>query len=202
MHSSRSLLILLIFPLSAFAQSKVGGEPDIAGLWTGTLYNDSTHQYHKYEIGISKEKGKFIGFSHTCFTIEGKEYFGIKKLTIKKVADGKIIIMDDELVVNNYPELPAKYVRQLNILTLNTKDSVVFLNGTFVTKRTKEQQALTGTVTLQRKNEFWQAALWPHLLELDKDRNFAFIKNYSPPVFLSDPVKVMAQFSREQVPKD
>lgn len=193
MRSSKFLLIGIIFPLSLLAQSQVSSQPDVTGLWTGTLYNDSTQQYHKYEIGISMEKGKFIGFSHTCFNIEGKEYFGVKKLNVKKAADGKIIIVDDELVANNYPVLPVKYSRQLNILTFNTKDSVLFLSGPFATKRTREQQALTGTVTLKRKNEFWHSALWPYLLELDKDKNFAFIKEYTPPVILPEPVRAMAQ---------
>ena len=201
MRSFKSLLILIIFPLSLFAQSTVSSQPEITGLWTGTLYNDSTHQYHKYEIGISKEKGKFIGFSHTCFVIGGKEYFGVKKLNIKKAADGKIIIVDDELVMNNYPELPAKYVKQLNVLALSTKDSVLSLSGPFATKRTKGQQTLTGTVKLQRKYEFWSSALWPHLLELDKEKNFAFIKDYTPPTFLSQRGRAMAQLDQEQAPK-
>ena len=39
---------------------------------------------------------------------------------------------------NNYPESPAKGVRQLNILTLEIKDSMMILNGPFTTNRTKK----------------------------------------------------------------
>jgi hypothetical protein len=201
MRLFKSLLTLLIFPLSLLAQSKVTNDAGITGLWTGTLYNDSTHQYLKYEIGISTEKGKFLGFSHTCFNIEGKAYFGIKKLNIKKAADGKIIIVDEELVLNNYPGLPAKNVKQLNVLTLNTSDSIAVLSGPFVTNRTKDQRALTGSVSLRRKNEFWLSAIWPYLLELDKEKNFAFIKEYTPPVVLSEPTMSVARLNETKSPK-
>lgn len=191
-----SFLIVSLLPLSLLAQREVD-QPDIAGLWTGTLYNDSTHQFHKYEIGITSEKGKFIGFSHTTFVIGDKEYFGLKKLKIRKTADDKIIITDETLVAGNYPELPAKYMRQLNVLTLNTQDPMPSLNGLFATQRTKQHRALTGTVRLQRKNEFWLAAIWPHLLSLDKDKNFAFIKEYSPPRVSSERGKGVAQLDKE-----
>lgn len=197
MRTSKILLLLFLFPLFMFAQ-KGGGQPDISGLWTGTLYNDSTHQYHKYEVGISREKGKFIGFSHTCFVIQGKEYFGVKKLNINRAADGKIIIKDVDLVADNYPGLPAKYMQQLNVLTFNEKDSIPSLAGVFATRRTKEYRAVTGSVALRRKNEFWQAAIWPHLLHLDKEKNFAFIKDYTPPTFSSVPGRGFAQLEKEE----
>jgi hypothetical protein len=88
--------------------------------------------------------------------------------------------------------LPAKKIKQLNVLTLNTTDSIAVLSGPFVTKRTKNQQALTGSVSLQRKNEFWLTAIWPYLLELDKEKNFAFIKEYTPPIVLSETTRSMA----------
>jgi hypothetical protein len=201
MRLSKSLLILLLFPFSLLAQSQSSNQPDITGLWSGTLYNDSTHQYHTYEIGIRKEKGKYTGFSYTGFSIGGNEFFGMKRLKIKNAKDGKIIIADDELVMNNCPELPARNLKQLNVLTLNSKDSVLQMSGPFVTNRTKEYQPVTGSVMLQRKNEFWQAAIWPHLLELDKGKNFSFIKEYTPPAFVSEPVKGMAQLDREQATK-
>ena len=201
MRFPQFLLILVLFPASLLAQSQAGNQPDITGLWTGTLHSDSTHQFYKYEIGISKEKGKLIGFSHTCFTVGDREYFAVKRINIKKAADGKIIIADDQLVLDNYADLPAKYMRQLNVLTLNTADSIMQLSGPFVTKRTKEYQSITGSVMLRRKNEFWQSAIWPYLLELDKEKNFAFLKEYTPPVILPEPVRTMAQLNREQAPK-
>jgi hypothetical protein len=163
------ITLLFLFPSMVFAQ-------DITGLWKGTLYNDTTKQFYSYEIGISQEKGKLSGFSHTWFIFEDKQYFGVKKVTVKKAADGKIIIEDDGLISNNYPVPPSKNVRQLNVLTLNAKDSVMTLEGPFTTNRTKEYHSLTGSIKLQRKNDFWQSALVPHLQELGQENKLSFVK--------------------------
>jgi len=163
------ITLLFVFPLTVFAQ-------DITGLWKGTLYNDTTRQFHKYEIGISKEKDKFTGFSHTWFILDDKQYFGVKKIKIKIADDGKIIVEDDGLISNNYPVAPNKNVRQLNVLTLDAGGEVMTLTGPFSTNRTKEYHSLTGSVSLQRKNDFWQSALVPHLQELGKEQELSFVK--------------------------
>ena len=162
-------------PVKLFAQRSNQSDVDITGLWKGTLYNDTTKKYYRYEIGISEEKGKLSGFSHTFFLADDKEYFGVKKVKIKR-ADGKIIIEDAGLIADNYPVDPAKGVRQLNILTLEIKDSVMTLSGPFSTNRTREYSSLTGTISLQRKNDFWQSALVPHLQELGLSNNLSFVK--------------------------
>ena len=162
------ITLLFVLPLSLFAQ-------DITGLWKGTLYNDTTQQFYKYEIGISKEKGKYTGFSHTWFLLEDKQYYGVKKVKIKIADDGKIIVEDDGLISNNYPVAPSKNVKQLNVLTLEASDSIMKLTGPFTTNRTKEYRPLTGTINLQRKNDFWQSALVPHLQELGKEKELSFV---------------------------
>lgn len=174
MYRCKYLIITLffLFPAVTSAQSS---EPDITGLWKGTLYNDSTQRYYRYEIGIGEEKGKLSGFSHTFFLKDDKEFYGVKKVKIKRV-DGKVIIEDDGLLANNYPESPAKGVRQLNILTLEIKDSIMILSGPFTTNRTKKYAPLTGTINLQRKNDFWQSALVPHLQELGLSNDLSFVK--------------------------
>lgn len=159
----------ILLPFAAFCQ-------DITGLWKGTLYNDTTQQFYSYEIGISQEKGKLSGFSHTWFVLGDKQFFGVKKVAIKKAPDGKIIIEDDGLISNNYPVSPNKNVRQLNVLTLNASDSIMTLEGPYSTNRTKEYHSLTGHVKLQRKNDFWQSALVPHLQELGIENKLSFVK--------------------------
>ncbi len=177
MRYSKYLIILFIalIPAKLFAQSSSKTDTDITGLWKGTLYNDTTKKYYRYEIGISEEKGRLSGFSHTFFLVDNKEYYGVKKIKIRK-QDGKIIIEDAGLIANNYPESPAKGVRQLNILTLEIKDSVMILSGPFTTNRTKEYSSLTGKINLQRKNDFWQSALVPHLQELGLSEKLSFVK--------------------------
>ncbi|RYD77985.1 MAG: hypothetical protein EOP53_12025, partial [Sphingobacteriales bacterium] len=150
------MAVAICCPLMALCQ-------DITGLWSGTLYNDSTRQYHQYEIGISKENGKYSGFSHTWFTIEGKKYFGVKKLKVKIASDGKVIMEDGELMVNNYPVQPSKEVKQLNVLDIKSLENELLLDGEFITNRTKRFAALTGRINLKRKNSFVQSDLVPHL---------------------------------------
>ena len=50
------LFLIFLLPLKLFAQ-------DITGVWTGTLYNDTTKQYLKYELAISEYDGKLSGYS-------------------------------------------------------------------------------------------------------------------------------------------
>ena len=162
--------------LSLFSVAVNAQETDITGLWKGTLYNDTTQMNYQYEIGISKEKGKYVGFSHTWFILDDKQYYGVKKVSIRIANDGKIIVEDDGLISNNYPVPPNKNVRQLNVLTLDAASPIMTLTGPFSTNRTKEYHVLTGSVSLQRKNDFWQSALIPHLEELGKANDLSFVR--------------------------
>ncbi len=169
----RLFIMILIFvsPVYLFAQ-----QTDITGLWKGTIYNDTNQLTYQYEIGISKEKGKYSGFSHTWFTLGDSQYFGVKKVSVKIAQDGKIIVEDRELISNNYPIKPSKGVRQLNILSLDAKDSIMTLKGPFSTNKTKDYTSLTGFISLTRKNDFWHSSLVPHLEELQKADELSFVK--------------------------
>jgi hypothetical protein len=134
-------------PLALFSQ-------DITGLWSGTLYNDSTQQNYQYELGICKEKGKYIAYSHTWFVINGNKYYGLKKVKVRIAGDGKVVVQDDELLSNNYPVAPNKNVRQLNILSFQSSGETQVLEGPFVTSRTKDFNELTGHISLTRKGDF------------------------------------------------
>ncbi len=165
--------LLLLLPLITKAQ-------DITGLWKGTLYNDSTGKTLRYEIGISQEKGKLKGFSHTFFIIDDKQYFGLKRIKLKKKGN-TIIIEDDGLLTDNYPVRPPKGVHQLSVLELDMADSVMVLSGPFTTTRTREYHSLTGKVYLQRKNDFRQSALVPHLTELGLANEIDFAPTLTDP---------------------
>lgn len=171
MHRSKYLILFFLLTCLKLSAQK---ETDITGLWKGTLYNDSTRKTYKYEIGISEEKGKLSGFSHTWFILNDTQYFGVKYVKIKR-KDGKIIVEDDGLISHNYPVAPAKGIKQLNILTLEV-DSIMKLSGPFTTNRTKDWAPITGTIELQRKNDFWQSSLVPHLQELGLDEKLVFVK--------------------------
>ena len=173
MQPGKHLIFLLcvLFPCLVFAQE----ETDITGLWKGTQFNDSTQLYYRYEIGISREKKKYTGFSHTWFIINDTQYFALKKVKVRR-QDGKIIVEDDGIVAYNYPGRPPKGVRQLNVLELDVKDSIMKLSGPFTTNRTREYAPVTGSVYLERKNDFWQSSLVPHMQELGIENQLGFVE--------------------------
>jgi len=148
---------------------------DVTGLWRGFMYNDTTQQNYRYEIAISEEKGKLYGYSHTYFILDDKQYHGVKKLKVKR--DGnKIITEDDELIVHNYPVPPAKGVHQQNKLVLEIKDTVMILSGMYMTNRTRDFHPVTGYIHVERKKDYSQSALVPHLQELGLAKNLTFLK--------------------------
>ena len=175
------ILFIIFFPKQIFAQADKPGEIDITGLWKGTLYHDSTGQFYKYEIAISEEKGKLSGFSHTWYNDSDNHYFVVKKLKIKR-KDEKIIIEDVDIVAYNYPGPALKSVRRLHVLTLQVQDSILTLSGPFSTNRTKTYVPATGTVSLQRRNDYRkQSDLIPHLHELKLDNQLSFLAKESEP---------------------
>ena len=147
---------------------------DITGLWKGTLYNDSTQQFLRYEIAISEHKEKLSGYTHIFYIVDDKEYYGIKKVKVRRV-DDKIVLQTDELIANNFPATHEKGIRQVDVLTLEMQDSVMSLKGPFHTIRTKEYASLTGSISVQRKSDYRQSALVPHLEELGLAKNLSFI---------------------------
>lgn len=179
-HTGILIFLALLFPAILQAQEITTSNADITGLWKGTLYNDTTRSYYRYEIAISEEKkGKYTGYSHTWFLVDDQQYYGVKKIKIKRSGD-KIITEDATLIANNYPEAPAKGVRQLNVLTLAFIDSLMVLNGPFSTNQTKIYSPLTGTIKLERRNDYNQSSLVPHLQELGLEKNLSFVRPIEP----------------------
>lgn len=150
------LVIAIACPLLSKSQ-------DITGLWKGHITNDSTREELVYEVLISKEKGRYSGYSHTWFKIGGQQYYGIKRLKIHIAKDKKIIIQDWELLEHNYPIDPHKYVRQLNVLDLLATNENLALTGPFVTNQTKEYNSLTGQVTLKKSSDQSQGEVVKYL---------------------------------------
>jgi hypothetical protein len=148
-------LVALCLPVFALCQ-------DITGLWKGTMYNDSTKQSLPYEVLISKENGKYTGYSHSWFAINDKNYYGIKKVKVRVAKDGKIIIQDAELIDNNYPVRPDN-VSQLNVLDLAGNGNEATLGGPFVTNRTKTYTELTGQISVKKVSMLTESKLLTYL---------------------------------------
>ena len=172
MHSRQRIVFFL---MTLLINGRVSAQ-DITGLWRGTLYNDTTQLYLPYEIAISETgKGKLTGYSHTWFIVNDEKFYGVKKVRIRKVKDGKIIIEDEELIANNYPVEPPKGVHQISALTLDISGATMTLSGLFTTTRTREYHPLTGTVHVEHKNEYGQSAIIPHLQELGLGDQLTFL---------------------------
>lgn len=157
------LIVAICCPMMAFCQ-------DITGLWKGTMYNDSTKQSLEYEVVISKENGKLTGYSHTSYVIDGAKYYGVKKLNIRIAKDGKIVMQDAKWLENNYTGEQQKNVIQLNILDFASSGEQSFLDGPFVTNRTKGHNTLTGRLSLKKEDPLTaQSELKKYLQENDNN---------------------------------
>jgi len=166
---------LLISSFHLIAQKKKNLEDmDLTGLWKGFMFNDTTRLNYRYEIAISESKGKLYGFTHTYFILNDKEYHGVKRIKIKKDGD-ELVAEDVELIANNYPIKPPKGVHVRNTLVFELKDTVMMLSGHFSTNRTKEYAPATGFIHVERKNDYSQSALIPHLQELGLVKELTFL---------------------------
>jgi hypothetical protein len=164
------ILAVICCPVFAFCQ-------DITGLWKGTMYNDSTQQSLDYEIVITKEKGKLTGFSHTSYVVNDKKYYGIKKINVRVAKDGKIVFQDAKLLENNYANQQNKNVIQLNVLDFANSGSDSFMDGIFVTNRSKEYQAITGRMSIKKVNPMVvQSDLMKYLQKNADEDNMTVVK--------------------------
>lgn len=161
------LFVIFLFPLQLFAQ-------DITGVWVGTLYNDTTKQFIKYELAISEYNGKLSGYSHTIFVIDSVENIGVKSIKIKKSGE-EFLVEDDKLVYNNYTEPPAKGVKQYSELSLSQNDTALFLSGLWNTNRTKEYKRLTGNIFLQKKKKIKETLIIAKLENLGLAGSLSFM---------------------------
>jgi hypothetical protein len=162
-------LAVLCCPLIGFCQ-------DITGLWTGTMYNDSTKQSLPYEIFITKDNGKYTGFSQTWFVVNDKKCFGIKKIKVHVAKDGKVVMQDEALIEHTYPIAPDKNVNQLNVLDLVAIAGETTMDGPFATRRTKEFTSLTGRITIKKVTASNESSLMQYLQKSGIDNGIAAAK--------------------------
>ncbi|HWJ91337.1 MAG TPA: hypothetical protein VNR87_09515 [Flavisolibacter sp.] len=153
------LLFLVVSTLTAPAQK-------IGGFYSGTLFNDSTKMVQKYELAISEYRGKFSGYSYVTFIANDTFYYGIRKIRASVVGDS-LIVEDDKMIVNNFPEPPAKGVGRVITIPLKGQDSVVVLNGRWKTNQTKKYYSVPGAIDLNRSDDSTHSPLIAHLKELN-----------------------------------
>jgi hypothetical protein len=99
----------------------------------------------------------------------------VKKLKIK-IEGSNVIIEDNGTIAHNYPAPPPKGIKLLSILTLERTDSTINLRGECNTNATRKYAAIPGRIDVQRKYNFQQSSLMPHLQELGLDQSISFVK--------------------------
>ncbi len=152
------LLVLLMGSLHLSAQK-------IDGFYSGVLHNDSAKMIQQYELAIAMYKGKVSGYSYVTFVANDTFYYGIRKVKGQIIGDS-LVIEDDKFVANNFPESPAKKVKRTISMPLMGQDSVVSLNGTWKTNRTKIYYSVPGKIELAKSSDSLHSPLINHLKEL------------------------------------
>lgn len=142
----------------------------------GNLVNDSNGKEQKYELALSEYRGKVTGYSYTTFFENDHYYYSVKRIKAERENE-QWIIMDDKMVANNFPEKAAKGVKQTTIFTLNQKDSLWEMNGTWKTNQTKIYYSLTGQLHMAEEKDLSKSNLFPHLGDLELDETVDF---YTP----------------------
>ncbi|MDB5197191.1 MAG: hypothetical protein JWP88_1562 [Flaviaesturariibacter sp.] len=146
--------------------SSIINAQDVTGLYTGTLYNDTTRMHQSYEIALSEYKGKVTGYSYTTFVLNDQYYYLIRRVKAAK-RNGKLLIEDDKIIANNLSQPPDKGVKRLTVIPLEGIDSVTTLNGKWQTNRTRTFYSISGSMDLKRDNDSSHSALIAHLKELN-----------------------------------
>ncbi len=160
------LILVLILPCALDAQ-------ELTGFWTGTLINDSTKKEQHYELALSEYKGKVTGYSYTTFISNDTFYYSVKRMKATR-KDSIWIVEDDYIEVHNFPEKPAKGVRQINTFRLNKQDSSWSLDGKWETTQTKRYYSLSGSMAMSEEKDYTISHLLPHLEELGLAENVPF----------------------------
>lgn len=160
--------ILLFFPLFFFGQQ-------LSGLWIGNVSNDSNtvRKDESFEIALSEYKGKVYGYSRSTFMVNDTLYYIVKR--VKGVIDGDICeVTDDHVISHNFPGKPEKKVKVTSTFRRNEADSTWYLEGDWKTNKTKKYYAVSGKVDLKEEKDYSLSKLFPHLEELQLDKEMPF----------------------------
>jgi hypothetical protein len=158
----KNLFFSILFILCVFASKA----QVVSGLYSGTLYNDTTKMLQNYQLALSEYKGKITGYSYTTFVVNDTFYYGIRKIKAF-IKDDQLIVEDDKMLVNNFPESPSKGVKRISIFPISAQeDTLSSLSGKWQTNKTKQYYAVSGPLQLKRDNDSSQSALIGHLKEL------------------------------------
>lgn len=157
---------LSILALICMICTCVSAQKKVGGFYKGTLFNDSTKMVQQYELALAEYRGKIMGYSYVTFVANDTFYYGIRKIKAKIIGDS-LLVEDDKMIANNFPEAPAKHVHRSVTIPFNGQDSLVSINGRWKTNKTKVYYAVPGSVEASKSSDSSGSALFSHLKELN-----------------------------------
>lgn len=188
----KHLIVLLLLPLQMFCQ-------DITGLWKGFLYNDTTKEYLPYELAISNNKQKLIGYSHVTIVVDSFKNIALKTMKIRQEPD-HVFAEDQAIIYNNFSDPPPKGVKVSISMTYKETDTLKILSGVWGTNKTKDYQALTGTIHLTRQKYLDTSKVIAKVKELNLEKTLSFLPENQPEVAIAKPTKDLLKTSDPDMP--
>lgn len=168
--------ITLVFCCVALLSTgQPAGLQDITGIWKGDFYVDSTKMTYPFELSISEDNGKYLGYSRLSFEEKGIRHVVIRDHTV--VMEGNTFVIEDvkQLAKASTINQP-KDVRKRMVVTVSQSDSLLSMAGTWKTNRTRFYLAATGTVTLTKEKDFRNSELYKKLDSLSMASTFSYVR--------------------------
>lgn len=165
------LLLCLLSGVKLFAQQQ-----DLTGMWNGEilLTDSSGNLVHlPYEMAISEEKGKLLGYSRIVFHANGKDEAGIRDINIKWKGND-IIIEDEEFLEHQFSVRTPRRVKKTMIMQLTVTDKELIMEGSWSTNNVRGYTPAKGTSVLKRKNDFKKSELFKRLDTLNLSAKLSF----------------------------
>lgn len=166
--------LLLFFFFSA--TKLLAQQEDITGVWNGELQMIDTagEMVHlPYEIAVSEEKGKLVGYSRIVFNANGKEEAGIRDITLKwKGPD--LIIEDEDFLEHHFSIHTPKRVKKTMTMQLTVTDKEMILEGSWETNKVRYYVPAKGTAVLKRRKDFKKSELFKRLDTLNIAAKLSF----------------------------
>ncbi|MCO6496567.1 MAG: hypothetical protein J5I50_02780 [Chitinophagaceae bacterium] len=193
--SYKSIITLLLTFISFYGYAQQ--DWDITGVWTGTLYNDSTQKYIPFELAVTRHGGDLSGYTYTVFMIDSIPNIGVKEITVKEKNE-LYTVRDKKLIDNNYTEAPDKGVYTTLELSHSQNDTADVLSGRWYTNRTKYFYPVGGAAFLTKKLRVRETNIVPRLEKLGLAGRLSFLQsNRTGDIATVDKKKLKAKKSGE-----
>jgi len=161
--------------MALLSTGQPAGLQDITGIWKGDFYVDSTKKTYPFELSISEDNGKYIGYSRLSFEEKGTRHVVIRDHTVVMEGDSFVIEDVKQLAKASTISQP-KDVRKRMVVTVSQSDSILSMAGTWKTNRTRFYLAATGTVSLTKEKDFRNSALYQKLDSLSMASTFSYVR--------------------------